>query len=361
MPRGYRRKRVVRRRKKFVRRKAPRRTVRGMHTFVDNPLGLLTLTRHYSGSSGSRKRNNPNYHSDQPIQQQPKNYLPQLGRSALGVAGRNVRALGHFADRFLPIPVGGLIGDYFNDTVNEWGENISNDVYKFDNKAANALLSFVDGQDRPGNINKYTDKVGKFLLGSTDKIAKLTGPTANLLQDIYRKPGTYLDFGKANISEMMGTYSPSDTIKRLGYDDRLSMIDNLDSLMPSPSASPLPSVVDNLYQQQQNKIDELRYNPPKKLDYGKKETGFTPKKVPVALTRVIRSLHEESANNMPLSRRIDREISRDKRKVYKNFIENNSSHYLYESLIGNSRDYKPFRNTTSTTSTQGHDLSRYYQ
>lgn len=158
-------KRVVRRRRsttpRRVRAPVKRRNVRGTDSFyANNPLELLKLNR-------------PN-HRNTPI---PKRYVPpkpdrgkQLARSALGVAGRNLRALGHFANRWVPFGLGGLAGDLINGGLNYAGKKISKSAYKSKNKVANAALSFLDGQQREGSINKYTDALGKLLLDKGDNI-----------------------------------------------------------------------------------------------------------------------------------------------------------------------------------------------
>lgn len=161
-----------------VRQTAPRKTVRGIN-YSKNPLALLQLRRlpHHRSTGGStfnpsRSRSEmvrmPNPSDDKP-------YKPltakQFGRSALGVLGRNARAVGHFTNRFLPMGIGGMIGDAVNAGLQYAGKQVSDDYYKSDNKFVNAALSFADGMKRKGSINKYTDKVGSLLLDNSNDLA----------------------------------------------------------------------------------------------------------------------------------------------------------------------------------------------
>jgi hypothetical protein len=147
---------------------------------------LLELSRHFSGSSGG-----PKYDRKQKVNQNsldmnryvkddgtvksyedsdPYNWK-DVARTASGVASRNIKAVGQFADSLLPIPVGSAIGDLLGDTINNYGKGLSDRTYVSKDRASNALLSFLDGEDRPGNVNKYTDFVGK-LMSDPKKVTK---------------------------------------------------------------------------------------------------------------------------------------------------------------------------------------------
>ena len=283
-----------------------------MHTFVDNPRGLLTLTRHFSGSSGGKKKfRNPTYQMELPIDNRPNG--GQIARSAIGVAGRNIRAVGHFADRFLPIPVGGLIGDYFNDTLNEWGEDVSNDVYQTDNRFVNGLMSFVDGQDRPGNVNKYTDKLGKFLLGNSDKI---TDGVKNLT-DTYSEMKQYFGPGVGNpMSPMFKKFAhlmPNIKLRpdglQIDQNRTLHRYDNLSNRRGDYSP------YDNGFVQTLRKGSDIP-----SFDLDRTGTSYTPTKVSqgVQFARTLFSRHED---DVPISKQMQRQLNRDDRK--KNQISSN--------------------------------------
>lgn len=165
------------RRRKSYRRAPKRRTVRGIN-YSKNPLQLLNLVRHYSGSSGGRKSDNLPSHAlvgaDEDrysyndgrmtkYAESPAYNARDFGRTALGVASRNVKAVGKYVDSFLPIPLASTIGDAVGNSLTSYGQELSDRTYLSKNKATNALLSFLDGEDRPGNINKYTDFVGEIM------------------------------------------------------------------------------------------------------------------------------------------------------------------------------------------------------
>lgn len=227
----YARRRTYRRKTtgRYRRRGAIRRVMRGIN-YYNNPLKLLKLQRHYHGNDGytSFKQRINRYRSSSrggkdlpprnplskppndtfedldeiPLQERDVNevlgMLEQMEREAnssksttfqkaarfgLDTVGRNIRAV----VKSLPILKDfSFLGDPAYSFFNFLGSKISDEKFMGDNNAENALLSFVDGEDRPGSVNKYTDKIGELfasLAGNPELVEGLTGNFKSMLLD----------------------------------------------------------------------------------------------------------------------------------------------------------------------------------
>lgn len=169
---------VYRRRKggRRVRRVGKRRNVRGID-YYNNPLETLKILRaprpdRYRNNSIRHVVTNNNQNLLNSLDNHRNNYgydlapnAKQVAKSVLGIAGRNVRAVGHFADRFVPFGLAGMVGDGLNYLLHGAGDNITANEFKTNSKPLNYALSFLDGYERGGdNINQYTDFVGQTML-----------------------------------------------------------------------------------------------------------------------------------------------------------------------------------------------------
>jgi hypothetical protein len=150
---AYPKRRVYRRKttKRYVRKKAPRRrTVKGTD--------LLSLN---SFGGGRSQRDTSNY-KRAPVERPIKgvhrdNTKNDVLRSMLGGASRGSK-YGGLLLKANGVPFADTFGDIASSLFGYGASQIDSKPYTFDNKAANALLSFFDGEKRPGNINKFVDK-----------------------------------------------------------------------------------------------------------------------------------------------------------------------------------------------------------
>lgn len=255
----YARRRTYRRKTtgRYRRRGTVRRVMRGIN-YYNNPLKLLKLQRHYHGNDGytSFKQRINRYRSksrggkdlpprnplsthfddldDIPLQERDYNesldILQQMEREAnpsksstlqkaarfgLDTIGRNIRAV----VKSLPILKDfSFMGDPAYSFFNYLGSKISDEKFMGDNNAENALLSFVDGEDRPGSVNYYTDKIGELfasLAGNPELVEGLTDNVKGLLLDnINDNPMAkqYYDWKIKGIQPDMSGYYPDQRI-----------------------------------------------------------------------------------------------------------------------------------------------------
>jgi len=317
-----RRRRVYRRRpgRRVYRKKggALRRTMRGSQ-FYHNPLGLLKLRRHFSGSSGGRKpfrfpKYNIDIHGDQPdldphnpyddpelydpnhnwdiktpkspnlplpVYDVNNSFIRKVGRFGLDSVGRNIRALAYGLP--LPIPGKEIIGDLINDGAHQLGEYVSPQRFMGNNKAQNALLSFVDGEDRPGSLNTYTDAIGK-------GFASIANPESVLkLRNYYNNTKLLGDFAKTNLSYYLKGDSPikpktldilsrpKDVLRGKG-----KVRPSVPSLLLGPSEgtlleSPAESTL-RKYMAKKDQLASIKWPEPPKIDYRRPDTQFSPLK-----------------------------------------------------------------------------------
>lgn len=213
----YRRRKVYRRRKgaKRYARTSTRKTVRGSDQFYyNNPMKLLELKRYTKPTMAKaaslaqqnfrKPTGNVNWRS--------------FGRSVVGGIGRNIRAAGHFFSRYFP----GLddLGDMVNDELQDVGRRISDDPIMSTGKSGNAILSFLDGIDRPGSVNKYTDAAGKIMLklSNSKNFGKLVNQAGSVTSDFMKGFGNSPSSGDLTdrLVRMMAEYTHRNT---RGYTD----------------------------------------------------------------------------------------------------------------------------------------------
>lgn len=162
MPRRIYRRRGVRR---YRRRSAVRRVMTGID-YHNNPLKLMKLRRHYgpgdiytsrSVLDKLRRRKGTAFPTDIDPLPPNSNFGRKLARFGLGVLGRNVRAV------LKGLPGLGLLSKFVADPVQDmthWlGSKISDERFE-DSDGNNALLSFLDGERRKGDIMPVTEFLG---------------------------------------------------------------------------------------------------------------------------------------------------------------------------------------------------------
>lgn len=319
--RVYRRKSTGRRYKKAG---AMRRTLRGSE-YYKHPLSLLGLRRHFSGSSGGPKRSHfPRYVRDDPedyrvshdwsppsregsksplpVYDKNNDFIRKSGRFGLDMAGRHGRALLYA----LPynIPFKEQLGDALYWGANKLGQFISPNKFESDNKVGNALLSFVDGEDRPGSVNQYTEMIGK-------GFSRLANPqSANQVSGYFNKAKLYGDFAKVNLIDYMkpqnlpksllGNTVTQDTMRNA---QALLAKQKLKDAMSSYSLKSVPKTLSNFGQPlEAPSVNRLQDYNAKALklqsipfyDIDKRRTTFTPDKW--ELRRSTLALREASMN-----------------------------------------------------------------
>lgn len=271
-----RKRKIYRRRKgaKRVRRVGARRIVRGIN-YAKNPLELLKLhginKPHRQYPSRRRRQiiylnspvHEPIYSPLSPDFFSPgqregfrvmdelglmtggENYDPiptfnQAGKFVLGNIGRSAKAVGTFADHF--IPGSSLLGDGIDFLAKYAAKEIPGTPYKTKNKFVNAALSHIDGEDRPGSLVKYTDTLGKLMLGAAphadDALAQLKKGGQDIINNYRLNLPDFFEDGLDQVSGLIEQYARP-TIEDLD-DDRSSRyarpdLDRAPRGLPSPS------------------------------------------------------------------------------------------------------------------------------
>lgn len=249
---AYGRKRVYRRAgsKRYVKKAVPRKKYRGINLLSlqrfrrtsearrrrrrSRVPSLLSLSRHGGSSSNNVTRfghpplpsNNTEFtpgeresikdldrmlaesgNRDEEEEERVNDNTPIVDKAARflsGMGSRNIRALATFGSG-VGLPLVDSIGEYLASNLDKYARSRYKGRFNTTSKIGNALLSFLDGEERKGSVNKYTDKLGRTLLG----ISNLKNYTQSLPAEVR----DYFNF-KKNPRYIQGYKYPNRTYLR---------------------------------------------------------------------------------------------------------------------------------------------------